>query len=154
MYVLCVYLCVDITKTTYVTKPFPIDAVQVKSNGVDMGRFESSSESTFTAFDLHENAVETVTLTSSSGLFEFEGFGLLEVRECVRLTHPNIFATHPRIVDFSRPINIFLHCQVSRPLHSLSLSAGKISLGMRLRWCAQSRLLLYCTTCPGLGGPS
>lgn len=75
--------------------PFPIDAVQVKSNGVDIGRFESSSESTFTAFGLNENAVETVTLTSSSGKFEFEGFSILEVRECSRLTHPDIFVTHP-----------------------------------------------------------
>lgn len=88
-----VYICVSILHNNP-TKPFPIDAFQVKRNGEDIARFESSSESTFTVFDLDRgddlDAVETVTLTSSSGVFEHEGISLLEVRECTRLTHPNI----------------------------------------------------------------
>lgn len=66
-----------------------MDAVQVSSNGVDVARFESSSDATFTAFGLHDDAVETLTLTSSSGIFEFEGISILEVREGARLIHPD-----------------------------------------------------------------
>ena len=48
-------------------------------NGVDVGHFASSSASTFTAVGLFAEGVETLTLTSSSGIFEFEGISLLEV---------------------------------------------------------------------------
>ena len=67
-----------------------MDAVQVSSNGVEVARFEASTESTFTTFSLQDDAVETLTLTSSSGKFEHEGIGLLEVRECARLIDPDI----------------------------------------------------------------
>lgn len=54
--------------------------VEVSSNGVYIDRFESSAKSTFTAFALHADAVQNLTLRSSSNQFEFEGFSLLEVR--------------------------------------------------------------------------
>lgn len=70
------------TKTpNYLCSGFWMLFTQVSSNGVDMGFFESSSESTFTAFGLFAGAVETLTLTSSSGIFEFEGISFLEVCE-------------------------------------------------------------------------
>lgn len=57
-----------------------LDAAQVTSNGVDVGTFESSSEtaSGYTTFVLHADDVETLTLTPS-GLGIYEWISLLEV---------------------------------------------------------------------------
>lgn len=56
--------------------------VQVTSNGVDVGKFESSAitQSGFTAFSLNGDAVETLTLTTS-GLGADEWISILEVSE-------------------------------------------------------------------------
>lgn len=67
---------------------FPVNAVQVSTNGVFIERFESSAKSTFTAFALHADAVHNLTLRSNSNQFEHEGFSLLEVRGRSRHTPP------------------------------------------------------------------
>ena len=61
--------------------PLVNNADKVASNGVDVGSFDSSSESAsaYSSFVLHGNDVETLTLTSS-GLDTYQWISLLEVR--------------------------------------------------------------------------
>lgn len=56
------------------------DGVQVTSNGVEVGKFESSPDtaSGYTAFVLRDDAVKTLTLTTSS-LGATEWISILEV---------------------------------------------------------------------------
>lgn len=64
--------------------PFPSRRrliIQLTSDGEHLGDIVSTpSEDTFTRFGLHENEVETLTLTTS-GLGAFQWISVLEVRE-------------------------------------------------------------------------
>ena len=62
--------------------PLVNNADKVASNGVDVGTFDSSSESAsayYSTFVLHGDDVETLTLTAS-GLDTYQWISLLEVR--------------------------------------------------------------------------
>lgn len=85
----CINMCVDITAHNLPANnaPFyPMNAVQVSSNGVYIDFFESSAKSTFTAFAVHADAVQNLTLRSNSNQYSHEGFSLLEVRNRARPT--------------------------------------------------------------------